>query len=90
MRERRLKVAGTVVFDYRDLLDGRKRKGKVLLKMKKGPASYTSEKGTRFWKAHPFQLVDEEEAQHLLSFGEDNYVYFVVATPEDVEDYYAD
>lgn len=90
MRERRVKIAGNVVFDYRDLLDGRKRKGKKLLKMKKGPATYTSDKGTRFWKDHPFQLVEEEEASHLLSFKEDHYVYFVEATIEDVEDYYAD
>ena len=90
MRERRLKINGSVVFDYRDLLDGRKRKGKVILKMKKGPMTYESEQGTRFFKDHPFQLVDETEAEHLLAFKDTNFVYFVVASVEDVEDYYAD
>jgi hypothetical protein len=90
MRERRKKINGTVVFDYKDLLDRRKHKGKIILKMKKGPMTYTSTEGTRFFKDHPFQLVDETEAQHLLSFKEDNFVYFVNASVEDVEDYYSD
>lgn len=90
MRERRKRIAGQVVFDYKDIIDKRRHRGKVLIKMKKGPMTYTSDNGTRFFKDHPFQLVDETEAEHLLGFKESHYVYFVPATVEDVEDYYAD
>ena len=90
MRERRRKEAGTVVFDYRDLVDKRKNTGKTLILMKKGPITYTSDEGTRFFKDHPFQWVKKDEAGFLLSLPEEGNVYFVNSTIEDVEDYYAD
>jgi hypothetical protein len=90
MRERRLRDRGKIVFDYRDLIDGRKQEGKTLIKMKKGPITYTSTAGTKFFRDHPYSWVPTEEAQHLLGFKEENFVYFVPATIEEVEDYYAD
>lgn len=87
--ERRLRENNRVLFDYKDLLDKRKNKGKVLIKMKKGPITYTTTENTRFFKQHPFQWVSEGEAQHLLSLPESGYIYFIKATIEDVEDYYA-
>lgn len=91
MKERRLRDGKTVLFDYRDLIgDGRKFKGKTLIKMKKGPKTYTTELGSRFFADHPFKWVENEEAQHLLGFKEGNFVYFIEASVEDVEDHYAD
>lgn len=90
MRERRLKEGNRVLFDYRDLVEKKNRGKQKLLKMKKGPVSYLTEKGIRFFSSHPFQWVSEGHANHLLSFSEDNYVHFVEATIADVEDYYAD
>lgn len=86
--ERRLKENNKVLFDWKDLLDKRKSKGKTLIKMKKGPITYTTNEGTRFFKQHPFQWVSKEESDHLLSLPEEGYVFFVPATIEDVEDYY--
>lgn len=71
-------------------MDKKKRVGKVLLRMKKGPRTYTTEKGTRFFSEHPFQWVEGDEAGHLLSLPETGFVHFVRAKIEDVEDYYAD
>ncbi len=89
MKERRLRDGNRILFDYRDLLQ--KHKGQVLLKMKKGPITFTTDTGTRFFKEHPFQWVKTDETQHLLAtFGEDSYVYFIPATIEDVEDFYSD
>lgn len=98
MRERRKREAGHIVFDYRALVtalrekeaDGRKHPNKELIKMKKGPITYTSDNGTRYFKEHPFAFVDKDEANHLLGFKEDNFVYFIPATLDDVEDYYQD
>jgi hypothetical protein len=86
--ERRYRENNRVLFDYKDLFDKRKSRGKVLLKMKKGPLTYTTTSGTRFFKQHPFQWVGEDESVHLLSLPEDGYVFFVRASVEDAEDYY--
>jgi hypothetical protein len=90
MRERRIKSGGRVVFDYKQLLDKRSHRGKKLIRMKRGPITYTTAIGTRFWKDHPFQLVKEDEAEFLLALPESHYAEFVEATIEQVEDYYAD
>lgn len=90
MKERRLRDGKNILFDYRDLLDKKQHKGQVLLKMKKGPITFATDNGTRFFRDHPFQWVAADEAEHLLNtFGEDTYVFFVPATIQDVEDLYA-
>jgi hypothetical protein len=87
--ERRKYEGNKLVFDYRDLVGSpQKFKGKKLIKMKHGPITYTSPNGARFFRDHPFQWVEAEEADHLLSLPEGGYVYFVKASKEDVEDYY--
>lgn len=91
MRERRKKEGNRVLFDYRDLLNKKKNSNKTLLKMKKGPVSYQTEKGVRFFSDHPFQWVAKGHANHLLAtFTEDKHIHFVEATIEEVEDYYCD
>lgn len=88
--ERRKREGNRILFDYRDLVGPpSKFKGKKLIQMKKGPLSYTTEKGTRFYRDHPFKWVDAEEADYLLSLPEEGFVYFTKATREQVEDYYA-
>jgi hypothetical protein len=90
MRERRVRNGGHVVFDYRDLLDKRTHKGKALLRMKRGPITYTTWAGVKFYKDHPYQLVTEDEAQLLLALPESGHVEFQRATVDQVEDYYVD
>ena len=85
-----MKDKGRVVFDYRTLLDKRTHKGKVLLRMKRGPLTYESWEGVKFYKDHPYQLVSTGEADRLLALPESGYVEFVVATVAQVEDYYVD
>ena len=87
-RPRRLKNGNAVVFDYKTLLDGRGKKGKVLLKMVKGPVSYETQEGVKFWSDHPFQWVSEDESV-ILKGIKSGFVDFRDATTEDVEDYYA-
>ena len=89
MRAKRLREGRRVLFDYRDLVDKRKHKGEVLLRMKKGPISYNTG-SIRFFSEHPFQWVPKEEAERLLGFDENNFVHFVEATIEQVEDHYVD
>jgi regulation of enolase protein 1 (concanavalin A-like superfamily) len=86
MRERRLYDGRQLLFDARDILDARKHKGKVVVKMKNGPVSYTTDKGTKFWNKHPYQWVSEEERDFLLSLTQPE---FVLSSKEDIEDYYA-
>lgn len=86
MRARRLYDGKTLKFDYKDLIDGRKQKNKTLLKMKRGPISFETSEGTKFWKDHPFQWVSNAEADELKGR---TFPEFVVATVEQVEDYYA-
>ena len=86
MRERRVKNGNTVVFDARDVLDGRGKKDKVLLEMRNGPISYTTEEGVKFWRKHPFQWVSEGEAE-LLKHSKNPE--FREVDRADVEDYYA-
>lgn len=91
MKERRKRDGqNNVVFDYRNLVDKTQHKGEKLLKMKKGPISYVTDGNVRFYTDHPFQWVSADEADNLLGFPEEGYVYFVNATIADVEDEYAD
>jgi hypothetical protein len=88
--ERRKRENHRVLFDYRDLIGPpTKFAGKKLIKMKKGPLTYTTELGTCFFKDHPFKWVDREEADFLLGLPEEGYVFFMKASKEEVEDYYA-
>lgn len=86
MRERRVFDGKTKIFDAVDVLDGRKHKNQVLLKMKNGPISYTTTEGVRFWNKHPFQWVEEGESVQLLQLTQPE---FYIATKEQVEDYYS-
>lgn len=88
MRERRIKEGNTVVFDAaKDVLDSRGKKDKVLLEMRFGPISYTTEEGVKFWSKHPFQWVTKEEAEFLKTLSTPE---FREVSKEDAEDYYAD
>ena len=87
-RERRLKSGNKVIFDYKELLDKKGKSNKTLLKMEKGPQSYTSAKGTQFWSEHPYQWVAKSEAEFLTGLKV-RHLNFREATIEDVEDYYA-
>lgn len=90
MRERRVKNGREVLFDYKELfLSKTKQKGLKLVEMRRGPMSYETSTGTKFWKDHPFQWIPEDEADFLLSI-KSPVVEFSAATIEDVEDYYAD
>lgn len=87
-RAKRIKEGNTVVFDAaKDVLDFRGKKDKVLMEMRFGPISYTTEEGVKFWNKHPFQWVGEDEANYLESLLTPE---FRRATKEAVEDYYAD
>lgn len=55
---------------------------KVLLKMERDNMSYTSNKGVRFSKEHPFQTVDKGEADELVKLG------FREAVPDEVLRFY--
>jgi hypothetical protein len=57
---------------------------KILLFMKRG-ASYSTNSGVTFNRAHPFQLVDSFEAQALLDMPEDR---FRVAEPNEAKEHY--
>ncbi len=81
-RPRRLYEGQVCLFDARSILDKRKYKGKILLKMQRQNASFESPSGVMFWKDHPFQLVPEDDVETLLK---DN---FVRANLEEVEDFY--
>lgn len=87
-RPRRLRDGRAVVFDYKTLLDKKGKRDKVLLRMVKGPVSYETPEGVKYWSEHPFQWVSEEEAA-ILKGIKTGFVDFRDATLEDVEDYYA-
>jgi tRNA nucleotidyltransferase (CCA-adding enzyme) len=84
MRSRRIKEGQTIVFDAKELFEP--HKGMVLLEMRRGPMSYTTEEGVRFWKKHPYQWVSKEESNMLLKSKSPE---FVKATRDDLEDYYS-
>lgn len=86
--QRRVREGNNIIFDYRDLINKSKNRGKILIRMKRGPLTYTTEAGIRFFRDHPFQWVEKDEAEFLLSIPETMFVHFVPATIEDVEDYY--
>lgn len=68
------------------LNDGRSMRGKKLVRLDElGPISYSSD-GVKFWRDHPFQIVTEAQATHLLGLDSPK---FHEATVADVEDYYA-
>lgn len=85
MKQRRLYEGQECVFDARDILDKRKYRGKVLMKMNGQNASFVSPSGVIFRRDHPFQLVPTEDLDFLRyqenpSFSEADIV--------EVEDYY--
>lgn len=85
MRQRRINEGNVTVFDAaKDVL--KPKRGKVLVEMRNGPASYESEGGVRFWKKHPFQWVSKEEAEHLCQLKQPE---FRISSIEKAEDYYA-
>lgn len=84
MRSRRIKNGTTIIFDAKELFEP--HKGQVLLEMRRGPMSFTTEEGVRFWSKHPFQWVSREEAEILLK---SNAPEFRKATTDDLEDYYS-
>ena len=57
--------------------------GKILLKMERENASFTTTKGVKFSKDHPYQLVDEDEVAALLRQN------FRKAYPEEIKDFYS-
>jgi hypothetical protein len=73
-----------MVFDAKELF--KPHKGMVLLEMRRGPISFTSDEGVRFWKKHPFQWVSKGEAELLLKSVAPE---FRRATIDDLEDYYS-
>lgn len=87
-RERRKRNGNNVIFDYRTLIDQEGKEDKILIQMVKGPQSYLSANGTKFWAEHPFQWVDEDEAEVLVGL-KSQYLNFAEAELTDVEDYYA-
>lgn len=86
MREMRVKDGNTIVFDARDVLNSKGKKDMVLLEMRRGPISYTTDGGVKFWKRHPFQWVSQEEAEFLLNNTNPEFRKVDKAA---VEDYYA-
>lgn len=84
MRSRRIKDGQTIVFDAKELFEP--HKGQVLMEMRIGPMSFTTEEGVRFWKKHPYQWVSKEEAEELLKMRSPE---FKKATKDDLEDYYS-
>jgi hypothetical protein len=86
-RERRKHNGKNVIFDYRTLINEEGKEDKVLVYMAKGPQSYLSAQGTKFWSEHPFQWVDEDEAKFLVGL-KSQYLNFREATLAEVEDYY--
>lgn len=57
--------------------------GKILVKMETDNYSYLTESGVKFTKAHPFQLVEESEADLLEENGG-----FRKASPQELIDFY--
>lgn len=87
MRERRIKDGNAIVFDAaKEVLDSRGKKDKVLMEMRGGPISYTTEEGVKFWAKHPYQWVSQEEADILQGLSNPE---FRPVSKEVVEDYYA-
>lgn len=60
--------------------------GKTLLKMERKNTSWATRSGVVFSRAHPFQLVNEDEAEELI----EKVGGFKAATPEEVVAYYND
>jgi len=56
--------------------------GKIWLKMERDNFSFTTEKGVKFTRDNPYQLVDEDEVDILLSQN------FRKAYPEEIRDFY--
>ena len=84
MRTRRIYDGKNVIFDYKELFE--ERDGEVLVEMRNGPISYTTEEGVRFWAKHPYQWVSEAEATILLNGRNPE---FQLAKVNDLEDYYS-
>lgn len=84
MRSRRVYDGNNVIFDAKELFAN--RDDMVLLEMRNGPISYTSEGGVRFWAKHPFQWVSGGEAELLLKSSAPE---FREASIDDLEDYYS-
>lgn len=84
MRSRRIKDGQTIVFDAKELFGP--HKGQVLLEMRRGPMSFTTEEGVRFWSKHPYQWVSKTEAEVLLKSRSPE---FKQASVDDLEDYYS-
>lgn len=84
MRSRRVMSGNTVVFDAKNLFEP--RTDEVLLEMRRGPLSYTTDEGVKFWSKHPYQWVSVEEAELLLKSTSPE---FKIATIDDLEDYYS-
>lgn len=84
--EKRVWEGQTKVFDVKDVLDKRKHKNEVLLKMESKLGSFLTDSGVKFWDKHPFQWVPQEEASFLLGLSDPK---FVRATVEEVEDHYS-
>jgi hypothetical protein len=82
----RLYDGKTLLFDARDVLvKPQAMKGFRLVKMEKGPLSYRTSGGTKFYRDHPFQYVPVEEVDWVLSLTQP---VFRLAKLEEVEDYY--
>lgn len=87
MRERRVRDGNRVIFDAaKEVLNSRGRKDQVLMEMRGGPISYTTEEGVRFWARHPFQWVSKAEAELLKKHSNPE---FRISSKADAEDYYA-
>lgn len=86
MRNRRIRQGNTILFDAKDVLVDRSKEGLVLLEMRRGPLSYTTEEGVRFWQHHPYQWVSGDEAKILKQHLSPE---FREVDLSDVEDYYS-
>jgi len=71
--------AGTIVFDF----SGGLMEGKICVFMRRG-ASYSYD-NVKFTKEHPFQMIEEAAARHLISSQPDK---FEEATRDQVRDFY--
>lgn len=58
---------------------------KVLVRMERGSASWTTHDGVKFTKQHPYQLVTEGEADLLMMEGG-----FRKAHPDELKQWYGD
>lgn len=85
MREKRVRDGQRILFDADELLDGRRGKGKVMVKMNNGPMSYTTEEGVKFWNKHPYQWVSPDEAEILRKSKSPE---FSIVDKKDAEDFY--